>query len=197
MVTTGYSDPYVALYKGEGGKDSYTGGMVLGGGVSYTDSITAADDNNFYADNQIDESESGVFQSGEATITINYLQPAAATMVLGLTTQQEVGSVQWDGYDDQTDPPYIGYGHVKKVMDNGVEKYYGVVYPRIKMALPNESSTTQGETIDWQTQELSATITRSLNGTHAWRWVSNTPFTTRDEAKAAVVAFLSQSGTPD
>ena len=195
MVTIGYSKPYVALYTGSAGKDVYTSGMDLGGGVSYSDSIDVADDNNFYADNRIDESETGVFVSGEATITVNYLSPAASKMVLGLTNQTTVGDVQWDSYDDEANPPDVGYGHVKKVMDNGVVQYIGFVLPRVKFALPSESAETQGETIDWQTQELTATIMRSLNGNHAWRCAADTPFDTEEEAYQAVVAFLSQNGT--
>lgn len=193
MVTIGFSKPYVALYSGAGGKDTYSSGMSLGGGVNYSDSIEVADDNNFYADNRIDETESGVFTGGTATITVNYLQEAAAKMVLGLTNQTTVGDVQWDDYDDDATPPDIGYGHVKKVMDNGDIQYIACVLPRVKMALPNESAETQGETINWQTQELTATIMRSLNGKHAWRAVAETPFDTEDEAEAAVVAYLSQT----
>lgn len=193
MVTIGYSKPYVALYSGSGGKDTYTSGMSLGGGVSYSDSIEVADDNNFYADNRINETESGVFTSGEATITVNYLSAEAAKMCLGLTNQTAVGDVQWDNYDDDATPPDIGYGHVKKVMDNGNIQYIAFVLPRVKMALPNETAETQGETINWQTQELTATIMRSLNGKHAWRAVADTPFDTEDEAEAAVVAYLSQT----
>lgn len=194
MVTIGYSKPYVALYNGSTGQDVYTGGMDLGGGVSYSDSIDVADDNNFYADNKIDESETGTFVSGEATITVNYLSSAAAKMVLGLTNQVTVGDVKWDSYDDDANPPEIGYGHVKKVMNAGVIQYIGFVLPRVKMALPSEAAETQGESIDWQTQELTATIMRSINGNHPWRCVADTPFTTEDEAYAAVKAFLSQAG---
>ena len=193
MVTIGYSKPYVAKYSGSGGKDTYTSGMSLGGGVSYSDSIEVADDNDFYADNRVDETESGVFTNGEATITVNYLSAEAAKMVLGLKNQTTVGDVQWDDYDDDANPPDIGYGHVKKVMNDGVIQYIGFVLPRVKMALPSESAETQGETIDWQTQELTATIMRSLNGKHPWRAVADTPFDTEDEAEAAVVAYLSQT----
>lgn len=193
MVGSGFSKPYVALYSGSGGKDTYTKGMSLGGGVGYSDSIEVADDNDFHADNRVDETESGVFTSGEATITVNYLSPEAAKMVLGLTNQTTVGDVQWDDYDDDTTPPDIGYGHVKQVVENGVTKYAAFILPRVKMALPSESAETRGESIDWQTQELTATIMRSLNGKHKWRSVPPEFFDTEDEAAAAVVAYLSQT----
>lgn len=192
MVTIGYSKPYVALYNGSTGKDVYTEGMDLGGGVSYSDSIEVADDNDFYADNRVDETESGVFTSGEATMTVNYLSPTAAKMILGITNQTTVGDVQWNDYDDDANPPEVGYGHVKKVMNNGVVQYMAFALPRIKFSLPSESAETQGESIDWQTQELTATIMRSLNGKHKWRDDANDAFDTEEEAYAAVKAFLSQ-----
>lgn len=193
MVTIGYSKPYVALYSGEGGKDTYTGGMALGGGVSYSDSIDVADDNNFYADNMIDESESGVFTGGSADISVNFLSQTAAKMILGLKSTTSVGDTQWNLYDDESTPPDIGYGHVKKVMDNGDIKWVPFVLPRVKFNLPAESAETQEDSINWQVQELSLTIMRSLNGTHPWRAITNEVYNTEAEAYEAVTAYLSQS----
>ena len=193
MVTIGYSKPYIALYNGEGGKDAYTGGMDLGGGVSYSDSIEVADDNDFYADNRVDESETGVFVSGEATIIINALSEMAAKMALGIKNQTSVSETQWNDYDDDTAPPDLGYGHVKKVRDKGEDKYIPFVLTRIKFNLPSEALETQGENIDWQPQELTAKIMRSKNGKHAWRSVGSA-MDTEEAAYAAVKAFLSQAG---
>lgn len=194
MVTIGYSYPYVAKYDGSSGTDKYTGGMDLGEGVSYSDSITSADENNFYANNKISETDSGNFVSGEATITINGLKPEAAKLTLGVKNQSSISTTQWDDYDDDTEPPEVGYGHVKMTRENGADQFWGVVLPRVKFALPGDSSETKGESINWQTQELTATIMRSLNGKHKWRSVTNTPFDTEAEAYAAVKAFLSQTG---
>lgn len=195
MVTIGYSHPYVAKYDGSGGTDKYTEGMDLGGGVSFSDSIEVSDDNDFYANDVVDESETGKFVSGEATITINKLVATAAKMVLGLKNQTSVksGSTTWDDYDDDMTPPDIGYGHVKKVRDKGADKYIAVVYPRIKMNIPSEAIETQEKEINWQTQELTAKILRSLNGKHKWKCEVPTPFESKEEAYNAVKAFLSQS----
>lgn len=193
MVTIGYSKPYVALYDGTGGKDTYTGGMDLGEGVKYSDSIEVADENNFYADNKISESESGEFVSGEATITIGALSVDAARLVLGVKNKTSIADTEWEDCDDDAAPPELGYGHVKEVMDGGMKKYYGVVLPRIKMALPGESAETREDAINWQTQELTATILRSKNGKHKWRSVTSVGFETEDEAYTAVKKYLGPS----
>lgn len=195
MVTIGYSKPYVALYDGSSGTDKYTEGMDLGAGVSYSDSIEVAEDNDFYANNVVDESDTGRFVSGDANITINGLQATAAKMILGIKNQTTVASdTEWDDYDDDTAPPDLGYGHVKMVREKGVDKFIAVVYPRIKFNMPAESIKTKEKEIDWQTQELTATIMRSLNGKHKWKCEVPTPFTTEEEAYAAVKDFLSQGG---
>lgn len=194
MVTIGYSMPYVARYNGTGGKDTYTDGMDLGEGVKYSDSITSADDNNFYANNKVSETDTGNFLSGEATITIDGLSPKAAELVLGIKNKTSVGSTQWDNWDDDVAPPEIGYGHVKMTRENNVDQYWGVVLPRIKCALPGESLETKGENINWQTQDITATIMRSLNGKHTWRSITSTPFASEAEAYEAVKAYLGQTG---
>lgn len=193
MVTIGYSYPYIALYDGSTGSDKYTQGMDLGSGVSYSDSIEVADDNDFYANNRVDESETGKFVSGEATITVNGLTAAVAKVVLGVKNQTEVSTTQWDDYDDDAAPPEIGYGHVKKVREKGEDKYIAVVYPRMQLNIPSSSAETQEKEINWQTQELTAKIFRSLNGKHKWKSEVPTPFSTEAEAYAAVKAYLSQA----
>ena len=52
-VTTGFSEPYVAKYGNVGATVTYSGGMKLGRGVSMSVEVESADDNNFYADDQI------------------------------------------------------------------------------------------------------------------------------------------------
>lgn len=93
MVTTGLSKPYVAKYAHNAGTVTYSGGMKLGRGVSVEIEIDAADDNNFYADNVIAETESTQFTSGAATVTVDGLENEAAVLILGLPTSEpfEVG----------------------------------------------------------------------------------------------------------
>ena len=192
MITIGYSYPYVAKYDGSGETDKYTEGMDLGSGVNFSDSIEVADDNDFYANNVVDESETGKFVSGEATITINGLVAAAAKMILGIANTTSVTSTKWDDYDDETNPPDVGYGHVRKVREKGVDKYIAVVYPRVKFNIPSSSAETQEKEINWQTQELTAKILRSQNGKHIWKSEVQTAFTSEMEAYNALKAYLSQ-----
>lgn len=194
MVTIGYSFPYVAKYDGSSGTDKYTEGMDLGAGVSYSDSIEVAEDNNFYANNTVDESDSGTFVSGEATVTINGLKVEAAKLILGIKNTASVAETTWAKYDDDTKPTEFGYGHVKKTREKGKDQYWGFVLTRVVFNIPGETAETQEQEINWQTQELTATILRSINGKHEWRAVTETPFESEQEAYDAVKAYLSQTG---
>lgn len=200
FVTTGYSQPWVAAYEASGSNVTYSGGMSLGRGVSLSMEIETADDNNFYADNVIAESESGVFTSGTATVTIDGLDNAAATLILGLPEPEEVtvsdvsvSPVQMQGYGDNMTPVYVGFGCVRRTMKNGVTNYWPYILPKVKFAVPGDDMATQEESIDWQTQELTATIFRDDTEAHNWKMVSATGFTTEADAAAVVQHILGGS----
>lgn len=194
MVTTGFSKPYVAKYSNEGTTVTYTEGMPLGRGVSLSLNIETADDNNFYADNVIAETESGKFTNGSATITVDGLSNDAATLVFGLPEPESVqvneSPVEMQGYGEALDPPYVGYGCVRRTQYKGKVEYWPVILPKIKFAVPSEEMATQEENIEFQTQELSATIERDDTEKQNWKRVSATGFPTEAEAYAVVTSIL-------
>ena len=61
--------------------------------------------------------------------------------------------------------------------------------PKIQFANPGISAVTQGETIEWQTKELTATVMRDDTADHSWQWMS-TPLDTEAEAEAAIQNVL-------
>lgn len=194
MVTTGFSKPYVATYSNSGQTVTYTGAMVLGRGVSLSLEIDAADDNNFYADNVLAETETAQFTSGSATITIDGLESEAATMIFGLPATQNVQvageQVAFQGYGSGMNPPFVGFGCVRRTMMNGVTQYWPLILPKIKFSIPSEEMTTQEDAIEWQTQELAATVLRDDTSAANWKYLSEEGMATEAEAEQAVQAFL-------
>lgn len=194
MVTTGFSKPYVAKYANTGSTVNYSSGMILARGVSLSVEIDTADDNNFYCDNVIGETESTQFTSGSATITVDGLDNDAATMIFGLPAPQSVtvdeSPVQMQGYGQQMNAPYVGFGCVRRTMMNGVTQYWPYILPKIKFSLPSEEMATQEDSIDWQTQELTATIMRDDTTAANWKLISAEGMDTEAEAEAAIKAFL-------
>lgn len=193
MVTTGFSKPYVAKYSNTGTTVTYTGGMDLGRGVSLSLEIDTADDNNFYADNIVAETESSQFTSGSATITVDGLSNDAATMIFGLPAPEnvEVGEEQvpMQGYGE-LNAPYVGYGCVRRTQENGVVKFWPLILPKIKFNVPSEEMATAEDQIDWQTQELTATVLRDDTTAKRWKRISTEGMDTEDEAYTAVKTIL-------
>lgn len=198
MVTTGFSKPIVAKYSNRGQTVTYTNPQPLARGVSLSLDINTAEDNNFYADNVLAETESASFTSGSATITVDGLDNEAATTIWGLpeptelTVQEPSETVQMQGYGQAINPPFVGFGCVRRTMMNGVTQYWPVILPKIKFGLPSESMATQEDQIDWQTQELTATILRDDTAAANWKVVSAEGLATEAAAEQAINAFFGQ-----
>lgn len=185
-VITGFSKPYVAIYGESGGVVSYTSTQILARGVNVDLSIDSADDNNFYADNVVAESATGMFGGGTVTLTVDGLLTAAEKLILGLPAADGDG---WTAYGDAMSIPYCGVGFVVRYMSEGVTTYVPVVLTKVKFSVPNLSAATQEDEIDWQTQELTATIMRDDSSDHNWKYVG-TGVSTEAAAESAITAKL-------
>ena len=165
-VVTGFSKPYVAKYAYTGGAFSYSSGQILARGVSVSASVDASDDNKFYADNIVAETESGVFTSGELTLTVDGLLEAAEKLIMGLPTADAAGFINWD---DTQNIPDVGIGFVVRYMSDGVTTYAPIIFPRCAFKFTGIDAATQEENISWQTRELTATVKRAEDTGRTWR----------------------------
>ena len=205
VVTTGFSNIHVATYASEGGVVSYTGVRKLGrffsdmflmilplikSMVSVEDDVSTSDDNDFYADDQLAETVGGgTFTSGTGSCEIDGLTPEEEAFVMGLKDGNSVTTdvaVETYQYDQEMDPPYLGLGAVKKVQRDGKSYWKAIVLTKIKFKVPNDDATTQGDSVDWQTQTLDYNILRDDSAKKVWKIVPKTLFTT----EAAAVAFI-------
>lgn len=166
-VTIGFSNPYVATYSAEGGTIKFGTPTVLARGVSVQIEPESSDDNNFYADNQIAETDSGRFTGGTTTLTVDGLFIAAKKLIYGLPVAGEDG---WTAFGDEQKTPYVSIGFIVKSRSNGNDIYQPIIILKNKFQEASTGAETQGEEIDWQTQELTASTMRSDNSTHDWKW---------------------------
>ena len=185
-VCTGFSKPYVALYSATGGTVTYSSGQLLARGVSVSVSADTGDDNNFYADNIIAETESGVFTSGEVTLTVDGLLAAAEKLIMGLPT---AGADGFTPYDDDQVIPDVGIGFIARYMSAGVTTYTPVILPRCAFSFPGIDAATQEENIDWQTRDLTAKIKRAEDAKRTWRKVGGDEATEAAAEAAIKTAF--------
>lgn len=174
MATIGLSKPYVALYKNTDGTVSYSGGKVLGKAVEFSAAIESSKDSNLYADNGIAESDRS-FAGGTMSITTDDLTQEGSALILGMTPKPlTIEGVTAEGltelvYDDDANAPYLGFGAIIKKKKDGAYKYRAVVFTKIMFNIPEDAAKTQGESIEWQTPKLGATIMRDDSAKHAWK----------------------------
>lgn len=188
MAKIGVSKPKFAKYSESNGVVTYSGGGSLGKMVNVDVSIDSSDDNNFYADNGIAETDRQ-FSGGTFTANTDDLSHEVSKAILGLK-EQELGEIAGVTdtevkeliYDDDQAMPYLGLGFIIKKKVKGVTKWRAVILTKAMFSVPNDAATTQGETIDWQTEELSATIMRDDMEKHAWK--KEATFTTEAQAEA-------------
>lgn len=188
MAIVGFSKPKFARYKAVGSTVTYSGGGSAGRGISANLEIESSEDNNLYCDNVIGETYRQ-FTSGTFTVGTDDLSQLVSAAILGLKFQplEEIPGVLDQGvqeliYDDTQQTPYLGYGFIRKHIVRGVTQWEGVVLTKIMFSVPSESATTQGETIEWQTPEITATIMRDDTANH--RWKRSAMFTTEAQAEA-------------
>lgn len=193
-VCIGFSKPYVAKYTNTGGTVSYSGGMPLARGVSVSIDPTVSDDNNFYADNVLAETEAGVFTGGTATLTVDGLLQEAEQFIMGLPEPEEFSygtskTVEVLKYGNSASIPNVGIGFIAMYMSDGVIRYTPMALRKAKFNTPTTSAETKGGQIDWQTQELTATLMRDDSSAADWKWVGADQ-TSEAAAEEIVKAFL-------
>ena len=194
MATIGLSKPYYAIYAEAGGVVSYSDGAVMGKATEANISIETTEDNNLYGDNGLAETDRR-FANGTLTLSTTDLSQEVSKAILGLTEQAITGidgvtdtSVKELVYDDTQVTPYLGVGFIIKKKVNGAYKWRGVVLPKIMFSVPEDAATTQGESIEWQTLELTGAIMRDDSATHAWK--KEATFTSEAQAEAYIKARL-------
>ena len=185
-VMTGFSLPYVALYTANGGTVTYSRGQRLARGVQVSIEAEAEDDNIFYADNISAESAPGIFTSGTATFTVDGLKLAAEQLIMGIPAADSEGFIH---YGENLTIPYVGVGFVCRYMEDGVTSYVPYILTKCRFVTPGVDAQTATETIEWQTQEITATLLRDDTANHDWKLVGAEQ-TTEALAEAKIKAIF-------
>lgn len=181
MPRIGLSKPYYAIYSNSGNAVTYSNGGLMG---KYTQLNLSLDgggsDNDFYADNGIDESGGSLFSGGTIAVTTNNLLTEISSAILGTVTSDITGvtgltttGAKWEHNDDRQVAPFVGVAGIYMYQVGGAVKYRAVIFPKVKFTTPNQDATTKGESIDWQVDKLTATINRDDTANHEWRRISS------------------------
>lgn len=190
-VCTGFSHPYVALYHANAGVISYSNGRSLARGVDVSIEPDTSD-NKFYADNTVAEDASGIFTGGKAAVTVDGLKPDSHRLITGAPV---AGTDGFAAFGDSQNPPYVGFGFITEYMEEGIRTYVPTVLVKTKFNVPKNSAKTRENQIDWQTQQLEASILRGDDAEHTWKYESDIAYSSEDLADQALRTKLNISST--
>lgn len=186
MAIIGCSYLKYAKYANNQGTVSYSDGGTAAKLVSVNVALDSASNNDFYADNSIDETDK-VFSGGTLTVKTNDLTDAVSKELLGLQDQAiesitgiTDSSVKELLFDDRQVVPYLGIGMIIKHQRAGATVWTGIVLTKVQFAVPNNAAETQGKQISWQTPELVGSIMRDDSTYRAWK--KQATFTTEAQA---------------
>ena len=150
--------------------------------------------NPFYADNIEAETVPGTFTGGTIGLTVDGLLTVAERFVYGLPEAEEITygeskKASVTHYGDDMDIPYVGIGFVVRYMSDNVTTYVPMILTKARFQVSNTSAATQEDSIDWQTQELTADLMRDDSVTHSWKKIAD-GVSTEDEAEEILKVML-------
>ena len=164
----------------------YTGGVkTMGKAISATFDPAEANDNPLYANNGIAERDASGGSGGTLNVTLDQLDRTAMGDLFGLTAATSVVSgVTGTGFDftgNELSAP-VGVAFVRwNQINNDRANYQAVIFSYVMFSPSSESYQTLGESVDWQTPELSGIVSGgAVTGTKPWKKVYD--FATQEAA---------------
>jgi hypothetical protein len=92
-------------------------------------------------------------------------------------------------YNNQQSAPYLGTGFIVRSMSGGVTYYTPIVLAKVQFDTVKNAAKTQEDNIDFQTQELTATIMRDDTSVQNWKFVG-ADYESESDAETALVTKL-------
>lgn len=163
----------------------YGGVKTMGKAISATFEPADAADNPLYANNGIAERDASGGAGGTLSVTLDQLDRTAMGDLFGLTAATSVVSgVTGTGFDftgNELSAP-VGVAFVKwNQINNDRANYQAVIFSYVMFSPSSESYQTLGESVDWQTPELSGIVSGgAVTGTKPWKKVYD--FATQEAA---------------
>lgn len=189
-VCTGFSKPYVALYSASENVVTYSSGQLLARGVEVSIAPESSDASNFYADNIVAETIGGQFIGGTATLTVDGLLQDSEQLIAGLSAADADGFIN---YGNSQSAPFVGIGFVVRYLSGGTTYYTPVILTKAVLNPQSLEAATQGESVEFQTQELEFAISRDDTSAGNWKKVGG-ELATEALAAQAIEEFFGISG---
>lgn len=175
----------------------YTGDTkMMGKAISASFEPNTPDDNPLYANNGEAENDSSGASGGTLTMTLDRLTMDAAADLYGLEVVET--TVQVDGqtvtgkglkYTGMEQSTPVGVAYIRMNQEDGVRNHEVILYRRATFSMPAENAQTLGESIEWQTPEISASV-MGMEGDGSAPWYETFTFPTQAAAIAYVESVL-------
>ena len=138
-----------------------------------------------YANDTLKEQVS-LFKSGTLTAGIDDDDDSVFAELLGKTVDEQTGVVTSNTEDL---PIYVGFGHIVSKIVNGEKKYNVEFFPKVKFKPFIPDSKTKGDSLEFTTPSVEATIFENDNGD----WEKHSVCDTESEANTLLESFFVQS----
>lgn len=194
MAIKGLSIPVFGKYQynPDSKRVSYVGGMINPHAIEYTLTPESADGSALYGDNRIIENDNPTFNTGTLSLGVDDLTQETSKYLLGIKTyQQTYGSgktVEVAVYDDDQKAVALGVGLIELHQLDDVDHYRAVIMKRVIFNLPENTATTKGESVEWQTKTIEGTVSRSeaITENEKYPWMTDAWF----ESEANALEWL-------
>lgn len=177
----------------------YAGVQTMGKAISASFEPNTPDDNPLYANNAVAENDSSGASGGTLTLTLDRLTQEAAADLYGLTVedvevtvgdtpgkQVEGTALKYTG-NEQSAP--VGVAFIRQNQVDGVRNHEVILYRRATFSMPADSAQTMGESIEWQTPEIEASV-MGLEGNGSNAWFEQVIFPTQEAAIAYITNYF-------
>lgn len=177
----------------------YAGVQTMGKAISASFEPNTPDDNPLYANNAVAENDSSGASGGTLTLTLDRLTQAAAADLYGLEVEDvsvnvgaspgtpvEGTALKYTG-NEQSAP--VGVAFIRQNQVDGVRNHEVVLYRRATFSMPTEEAQTLGESIEWQTPEIEASV-MGLEGDGTNAWYEQVIFPTQEAAIAYITQYF-------
>lgn len=171
---------YGILTEAQDGTPSYAGPKTPGKAISCSVEVSN-NDATLYADDVVQESDTS-FAGGTATIGVDRADYETQADLLGHTYTEENGLVR----NSNDTAPYVGFGRIIKLMQDGVIKWKVEFLYKVKFAEPSQDDNTQGESVEFGTVEMQGQVAQLGNGD----WSKSQMFDTKADAIAYLESLL-------
>lgn len=190
---------YKKCVKQNGVTIGYTGELKqMGKAVSADFTPNSPEDNPLYANNGMAENDSSTGSGGELTMTLDRMTLETAGDLYGTTVEQVTATVDGETVQgqeitykgDEVSVP-VGVAYIRMNQEDGARNHELVFYRESTFTRPDDSCQTMGETIEWQTPEVTGTVA-GLQGDGKGKWFRSSRWPTQEAAIAYMEKLFSE-----